>query len=555
VPVSNLFKQNIYATERKIQAKVSFEILDVTAYDDVTVTASTESGISRLEQVTNKNREMSQKYGTFEDNYWQLDGSFVLPPHENEGDSELGWWSGNLSGADKIFVTRPYLTFSFTEPHSSIGLTITFDKNTNEYATSFRIETYDENGALDVSELISGNTSPIYYFNRPLDNYTRIVITIISWAKAYRRARITEVDFGSVQEYTGDKLINLKVIEEMDLLASTIPSNEMSFELDNSDQYFNILNPNGVYKYLVPNQEMYAQLGLLIGEQKYEWIPMGKFYMSEWTVEEGAMTATFTGHDLFTQLDLIDVQPTVMAANATLYDLAEDVLTQAKVEKYILDDSLKEISTTGFTDVKKAREALQLIAIAGMCVCRQDRNGAILMEHYEELKYETGYITWTGTASGTVAATGEFAGIDTYPQVYVDYMFQQISFDNAYEIPKITLGSQVKQINMTIHPANGLDPYEIQYMNSQVKDGIGYAIDNVLITTEERAAEIAAWMFTYYNFIASYQASWRQNPALECGNIVLIEDRFGNKKKARITKQEFDFEGYLLGTTEAKGGV
>jgi hypothetical protein len=554
VLVSNLYKQNIYATERTLQAKVSFEILDVTAYDDVVVTASTESGISRLEQTTNKNREMSQKYGTFEDDYWQLDGSFVLPPHENEGDSELGWWSGNLSGSDRIYVTRPYLTFSFTEPHSSIGLTVTFDKKTNEYASSFRIEAYDQAGGLIVTELISGNTSPVFYYNRPLDNYTRIVITIISWGKPYRRARITEVDFGSVQEYTGDKLINLKVVEEMDLLASTVPSNQMTFELDNSDQYFNILNPDGVYRFIVPNQEMRAEIGLLIGEQKYEWIPLGKYYLSDWKVEEGAMTSTFTGHDLFTQLDLIDIQP---ATVTNLYTLAQNVFSQANIgaEGYVLDDSLKDFPTTGFKDTTKARVALQLIAIAGKCVVRQDRYGKILFEHYEELTYETGYINWVGTASGTVAATGEFASLTTYPQVYVDYTFQQISFDNAYEIPSITLGDKVKQLNITVNPTNGLDPYEIQYMNSLVNDGIGYAINNPLIHTETQAADVAKWMFEYYNFVASYQANWRQNPALECGNIVLIEDRFGNKKKARITKQEFDFEGFLLGQTEAKGGV
>ena len=62
-------------------------------------------------------------------------------------------------------------------------------------------------------------------------------------------------------------------------------------------------------------------------------------------------------------------------------------------------------------------------------------------------------------------------------------------------------------------------------------------------------------MFREYSMIAQYTASWRQNPALECGNVVLMEDSFDNKKKARITKQEYNFAGYLDGITEAKGGV
>lgn len=550
--VSNLFKQNIYATERTIQAKVSFEILDVTAYDDATFTVTGESEISRLGQAINKIRDMSNKYATFERDYWKLDGSFVLPPHENEGDSELGWWSDVLSGEDNIFAIRPVMTFTFTQPHSSIGLTFTFDRQTNEYPTDFRIEAYGADGSLIISETVSGNISPVYYFNRPLDNYERLVITIIRWINPIRRARLTEVDFGSVQEYTGAKLISLKVVEEMDLLASTVPSNEMQFVLDNSDQYFNILNPNGVYRFLVPNQEMTSQIGILIGESKYEWIPMGKFYLSQWTVDEGSMTSTFIGHDIFTKLDLSEY--TISLQDTNLYDLAVDVLTKANVDSYVIDDTLKDITTKGFKDKTKTREALQMIAIAGRCIVRQGRDGSIIIEHFEELKYETGYITWTGTASGTVAATGEFAGLETYPQVYIDYVFQQISFDNAYEIPKITLGSQVKQLTFTVHHTDDTTADTI-YLNSSVQDGIGYAISNPLINTEDQAASVAAWMFQYYNFIASYQANWRQNPALECGNVILIEDRFGNKKKARITKNEFNFEGYLMGITEAKGGV
>jgi hypothetical protein len=549
VQVSNLFKRNIYATERTLNAKVSFEILDVKAYDDATITVTGEAEISRLGQSINKIRDMSHKYATFEKDYFKLDGSFFIPPRENESDSELGWWSETLSGVDGTFAVRPAMTFTFTEPHSSIGLTFTFDRQANEYPTDFRIEAFGPAGEAIVSEFISGNTNPVYYFQRPLDNYTRLVVTIVKWAKPSRRARITEVDFGVVQEYTGDKLISLKVLEEMDLLASTVPSNEMQFVLDNSDQYFNILNPNGVYRFIVPNQEMSAQIGIKIGDNKFEWISMGKYYLSEWTVEEGAMTSTFVGRDIFTKMELAEY--TGLLQNTNLYDLAVDVLTEANVERYELDESLKEIPTAGFKAKIKVREALQMIAIAGKSAVRQGRDGSIIIENYEELTYEIGYVTWTGSIA---TATGEFASVGTVAQVYIDYEFQQIDFENAYEIPKITLGQNVRTLVFKVAPTVG-EIFDVQVINSNVKEGIGYEINNPLINTEAQALEVAGWMFEYYNLIADYQANWRQNPALECGNVILIEDRFGNKKKARITKNEFNFTGYLSGMTDAKGGV
>jgi hypothetical protein len=543
VQVSSSFKNKIYATERKTKAKVSFEILDIEAYQDASVSVSSSAPISKENQTINKIREMPFKYATFERDYFGLDGSFYLPPKLGESESEMGWWSENLSEADGSFLSPPIIEFTFTNPHQSIGLTVTFDTQTNEYATDFLIEVYDPTEALLTSESVVGNTSPIYYFETPIENYSRITITILKWAKASRRARIVEVDFGIVQEYLGDKLISLKVIEEMDLLASTVPSNEMQFILDNSDNAFNILNPNGIYRFLKMNQEMSASIGLLINEKDYEYIPMGKYYLTEWTVEEGAMTSTFVGRDIFTRLELVEY--TRLLQNTNLYDLAVDILAEANIENYSIDEGLKDITTVGFTEKIKVREALQMVAIAGKSVIRQSRNGAILLEQYEELSYETGYVTF--------ASTDIFSGMTT-PQVYIDYSFQAIDFDNTFEAPKVSLAPAISHLVFKITDAEGLE-FDIRFLNSKVKEGQGFEINNPLINSETHASEVATWMFREYNFIAEYNARWRQNPALECGNVVLIEDSFGGKKKSRITKQEFNFQGYMDGITEAKGGI
>ena len=541
--VSNLFKNKIYSSDRSIQAKVSFEILAVEAYEDASFVVSGEAPISRLSQAINKIREMSRKYATYESDYFRLDGTFYIPPKENEGDSELGWWSDVISDQDGIFATRPTITFTFTKPHSSIGLTFTFDNQAEEYPSEFSVKTYSATDVLLVSQTITNNSSSVYYFDVPLDNYKKIVIEIIKWAKPYRRARLVEVDFGVVREYTGDKLISFKVIEEMDLLTSTVPSNEMQFVLDNSDQLFNILNPNGIYRYLVPNQEMTAQIGLLIGENKYEWIPMGKYFLTEWTVEEGAMTSTFVGRDIFTKLEAVDY--TTLLQDTNLYDLAEDILIKSEVEKYQIDETLKLIPTKGFVEPIKVRQALQMIAIAGRCVVRQVRDGAIVIEHFEELTFDTGYITFAGQ---------EFAGPTVRPQIYIDYQFQIIDFDTVFNAPKISLSQKVTHVIIKVHETAEIVT-DIKFVNPGVIEGIGYEINNPLINTQEQASLVADFMFREYNLIADYTANWRQNPALECGNVILIEDSFSNKQKARITKQEYNFAGYLDGITEAKGGV
>ena len=520
VKVSNLFKSKIYASERTIQAKVSFEILDIEAYQDANFTVTGEAPISRLSQSINKIREMSHKYATFERDYFALDGSSYLPPKENEGDSELGWWSDVLSGDDGTFAVSPIMEFTFTTTHNSIGLTFTFDTSANEYPTDFSVEVFGSTDTLITSETITNNSNAIYFYETPLENYKRIKITVLKWSKPKRRAKIVEVDFGVVREYTGDKLISLKIVE---------------------DNAFNILNPNGIYKFLKTNQEMSAEIGLLIGEQKYEYLSMGNYFLTDWTVEEGSMTSTFIGRDIFTKLDVI--MYTNLLQNTNLYDLAIDVLTQANVEKYELDEGLKIIPTVGFKNPIKAREALQMIAIAGRSVVRQVRGGSVILEQFGELTFETGYVTFTGQ---------EFAG--AYPQVDIDYTFQAIDFETAFNAPKIALSQQVTHLVFKLQQGENT-VVDAKYVNPNVKEGVGYEINNPLITTEAQATLVAEWMFREYNLIADYQASWRQNPAFECGNIILIEDSFGNKKKARITKQEMNYEGYLNGVTDAKGGI
>src|SRR6476620_8013769 len=183
--VSNLFKEKIYGVERSIQAKVAFELLDNQAYADATPTVTGEAAISRLSQTANKIRDMSHKYGTFERDYFLLDGTTYIPPLENEGDSELGWWSDVISGDDGSFAVPPVLEFNFTQPHDSVGLTITFDKQANEYASEFEIQTYSD--VLINVETVTDNTSPIYHYETPLDAYTRLKITILKWATPKRR--------------------------------------------------------------------------------------------------------------------------------------------------------------------------------------------------------------------------------------------------------------------------------------------------------------------------------------------------------------------------------
>lgn len=542
IKVSQKYKEAVYAPIRKTTAKVSFEILNNEAYNDNTSTVTSEAPISRKYQLTNKIRNMSHKYATFERDYFKLDGSFYIPPKPSEGDSELGWWSGDICDENGVFDSYQVLEFNFTEEHNSMGLTITFDTMAKEYAKDFDIEVYRLDSTLIHVENVVGNNKPTYVMVHGLDNYGKIIITIKKWAKPFRRVRITEVNFGVIKDYEDDKLIKLNIIEEMNIISDKIPSNEVKFTIDNSSKEFNILNPEGFYRFLKERQEVKAQIGVEIAENEFEYVPMGKFYLTDWQSDEGALTTTFIARDIF---ELLEGKEYTSITNTNLYDLAEDILIKANVENYYIDEELKNIPTNGFIKPLNSRKALQYIGIAGKSAIYQDRQGILQIKQFKVLdERDTQYIYFAGPDM--------FTGM-VYPAVDEGYDMKNITFDNVYKEPQIKLDKVLYSLIMVVH--NGEEKQEITYYNEGIKDGVSFKIDNPLINTVEHAGEVAEWIIEEYNLRAIYNIDWRQNPALECGDIVLVEDSYEAKKLSRIIKQEFEYAGYLSGKTETKGGV
>lgn len=541
ITVSKAFEDNIYKSIReKVRALITFKMFDKTAYLDDTSTVTSEAPLSRKNQLTDKERAMSYKYATFEPNYFKLDGSFRIPPKPNEGDFEVGWWSEILSDADGIFTPSQDIEFSFSEAHSSAGITITFDPKTNEYASDFSIDVYTLGDILIYSENVINNTKVSYIMDKGVEDYGKVVITITKWINPFRRARIVEVDFGVIITYGIDKIIKANIIEQLDVISDTIPSNELVFTIDNMDKSFNILNPKGFHKYLKETQEVDISFGLDIGNETYEDIPMGVFYLTDWKSDEGAMTTTFTARDIF---EILEQKMYEGSFAGTLYDLAEEVLIAAGVEEYQIDIALQSISTNGFTKALSARKALQYIGVAGKAVVYQDRYGVLVIKRLTLLNDSTSYMVFSGDST--------FCGFTTI-QTDSHLSMRQITLDNMMQVPQIKLDKLVKSITVTVY---GAIQEDIIVYNSGVNEGLALKHENPLITTEESAQSIAKWILDESNLRAIYAVKWRQNPALTCGDIVIVEDAYNEQKQSRIRKQEFEYQGYLRGNMETKGGV
>ncbi|QYR20797.1 hypothetical protein KZ483_24055 [Paenibacillus sp. sptzw28] len=516
------FKDNIYASSRRIAGRVTFDISDVGATSDVSsITTTTEAAsISDKSQINDNKRSSTYNFATWETGRFKLDGSFSFPDSAPANNGQMGFVSSPLCDGSGTFATQPTITIDFNSTHSSAGLTITFDQNTGEYATDFDVTAYNASGGVIQTVSVTGNTQIIATPLGQLSNYKKIVIVIKKWSVSNRRARVLEVDFGIVKVYTDDQLIEMGLIEEMDPLSAQLPSPEFRFMVDNSDRAFNILNPTGFYAYLQQRQQVIAELGVDVNGT-VQWVPLGNYLLWEWQSDEGSLTASFKAR---TNLDLMDnFEYQQATANVkTLYQLAVDNFAACGITNYSIDTALQSINTNSISDNVTRRQLLQMIAIAGCANIYVTRSNVITIKQLPNL---------LGTA------------VDT------------IDLDNAYNEPQITLDPVVRQVVVSYWTsATASTPVTVTDPN--LLDGSVLKLEqNKLLDTITRAQAVAQWLLDRSKLRAKYRSIWRGNPAHELADVLGFENTYGADKTAMDTKNDISYKGYLSANTEAKGAT
>lgn len=518
--VSNEYKEAVYAFRRKSRGRVTFDISDVTARGDVkSITTTPQSDLSDKNQLINKKREQSVNIATWEKDRFKLDGSFSFADDVMANNGELGFVSDNLSNENGEFTLQPTLTFTFNDPHSSMGITLTFDVFNEEYAKEFIINAYGGANNLILSKHVVDNDLVQLAVIGQFYLYKKIEVIIIKWSKPYRRARVVEVDFGVVRVYTDKSLISMNYIEEMDIISRNISAAEFKFTVDNLNKEFNILNPEGFYKFLQERQVATPEIGVVTGPIT-EYIPLGQFYLRDWISDEGSYTCTFTARNIIDIMDSYDYENLAAKSNYSLYQMLIDIFIICKVTNYYIDSALQNITTKALVKKTTCRNVLQMIAMVGMCNVYVDRLGKL-------------YVKQSPLAIGDP--------VDT------------IALKDMPKEPQIKLDNIIKRIEVLYYAT--LDTHSLYFEEvPDVKEGENIKVENnTLINTLTQATNVAKWVLRQLNYRAMYTANWRQNPAHELNDVVIMEDIYNQNKKAILTKIELSYQGYLEGRTEARG--
>lgn len=494
--------------------KIFYDSTEPGVQKDASASADSQTLFSNVSGITSENDKRSiAKYATGELNLHLLDGTFLLSPAPGSSANDAGYISRDIVSESN----HPKLTFTFSRLHTRPipGITILWSETLNEYAKSFKLTAYS--GDTQVSTItVNDNNDVRAEVDWEISGYDKITLEVLSWCLPDRRARIEWFMVGFRLTYTKNNLISYTHESNRDPISGQLSKDSISFSLDNSQQTWNPLNPQGMYRYLYERQLVTVSYGMDI-DGTTEWINGGKFFMSEWSVPANGIEASFVARDA---LGFLMDSAYIGRKSGTLYDICIDALSRLpkNTASYSISDELKDytvdISKENNSSYKNS-DILQTAANAAGMVLYQTREGEIRIER-----------------------PTFFAGSSS--EVY------EIDPMNNYKWPEITFSPRLKDVSCSVNNTTRLYP-----SNSNV-DGVTQSISNPLLNDSilEKGKNSMTEAYSILSTRKKASLEYRASPHIDALDHVKLNHSFGYASEMFVTNAKYTFNGCFKGTLE-----
>lgn len=556
----------------KTSTVIEYGAIDVTAKSDSNLSVSSSQSFSKLNELK-KSKLTETKYSTLEKNHFVLDGK-----SENMGSTieNVGWWSLAMSNSEGNFTTPLTLTITFSQVHSSLGLTLTFSQYA--YCNNLKIQYYNTSNTLITEETYTPN-SYNYFCEKTVANYQKIVITFYSTNVPYRYLKLYRIIYGKMVVFEGDNLISANLLEQVNLLNNELSINTLDFTVYSDDDKFNILNPQGVYATLQQRQ------ALNVYEIKNNTqIDMGTFYIDSWQ-SENDNKMEFKGIDLIGLLDKTDFDGG-MYSNVTAQTLIGRIMTSAGFtsDYYSIDDDIKYVLLTGYIPVCTHREALQqvLFTIGAIANCaRSDLIQIYNVEESEEPNNIDKGSVFKGSkeieqgeiVTGVLLQAHNYSQENEQKQIYESQLAAgtyKITFDNPSFNITCTGGtiesSNVNHAIIKVTTTGNVVVSGYEYidnkqdilipnnnLNGNEKSNI-LKIDSVYLINNSNAQSIGERIIDYYNgrFTTKFKFILDDE---KVGDNIIVDESYGNELNGYVTSLDIDLTGGYVANAEVVAKV
>lgn len=562
----------------RTNTRVEFGLYDVTARGDSAPSCTTAKPFCNLgrdlllESVPSQN-----KYGTLESEQWLMDGGFSFFPEVPE-QYFWGLWSTTQSDKNGVFADPPVLDITFTQDHSSSGLTLHFYIPTDDWASRIKIQWFSQDGGL-ISTALFYPDAVDYYCAKKVENYRRIRIHFLETNRPGRYLKLAGIDYGVYLHFSGHEIVEAHVLEECDPLSSEISINTLNVSLYNKEGRFSILNPEGYFDVLQHKQkftvwEDVKQDARSTGSVSY---CMGTFYLSDWS-NSGDTLADFSAVDAIGLLDGAPFDGGIY--DTTAAELAEAILTGYS---YTLDGSLAAERVQGYIAAGTRRGALQQLAFAIGAVVDCSRGELIRiapapskasgMITYDRKLQDGSKVTLNPLITAVAVTAHRYLPGEATEELYRDTLdpgIYRVTFNAPAVVDSLTVTgaelteSGVNLCTLTVAKAGEVCVTGRKYTDSTVvlrrtaANLPPNAQDNELTVTDATLVGPSRAEAVAVRVLEHYAQRYEQNFSMVAGDEkladrLIIQSFGGEMVRGVLTKLEFDLTGGFLADAKVIG--
>lgn len=404
--------------------EAEFDLTDVTAQGDSTLESGTAAGFADLSLLKEEGR--MGRYGTMERNQFLLDGSRDIFPEE--GPADVAFWSTAMSDMDGGFQEFPSLKVTFTEPHSSIGLTLYFSGD-----SFVKVEWYALEGKKLAEETFSPDSST-FFCGREVEEYGKLVFSFMGTARPMRYVKMDYIEYGRRWKLGRDMIKTAGIYEEIDPTSATLSTNTADIQFIDEKDDFSLARPEGLWRFLQKNQEV-----RLVEYVDGKAVECGTFYLDSWSVQKTLVRFSF--------VDLIGLLDKTSFYNGSVYEnteaglIIDSIMASCGVTDYTIEPEVYAVMLSGWLGIQSHRAALQQVVFA--CGAIADCSRASGIRIYRPDKYVSHTVGLDRRFMGTKITLDEYIS-----DVSVDYT-QYVPEDSESQVYKGVLSPGMNRIDFS----------------------------------------------------------------------------------------------------------
>lgn len=449
--------------------------------------------------ITNNTNQRNTRPVTLEHNLWVLDGESSL------NQMNQGYVSDDVEGSGATIT----LTQASVAPIP--GVTITWgDYESLGYATSFEVIALKD-GEEVTRHAIDNNRSQETTMELDIESYDTITVVIHGWSLPSRRARILNVTLGHKLVFDKNDILSYEHEQQGQPTSSEVTQNTIRFSLDNFDGRWDLSNPWGTTRYLTERLRVDVRYGTSI-DGEMEWVPAGRFYLSDWNAPQTGHEASFSARD---PLGFMTNQTYEYAQTGSMYSLVSGIVGAVQRQGFNVWLNAPGLDSEEFVPPDANTTGAEVIQ---MCANAARR-----------------FIYYPRNPSGSIWITPSTNQAEDYT----------IPLALAYSYPDVTLSKALKEVSVAYEGGN-------RYVLPVATTGETQTVDNPLVKSETQAEKIAIWTKAVLESRTTVKGEYRADPRLDVFDIVTVEGKYGSIYPVMLTYIKYTYNGSFQGSYEGR---